>query len=339
MQLDERKQKILAAIVDVYIRTGEPVGSKTLAAALDNAVSSATIRNEMAELALGGYLEQPHTSAGRVPTVAAYRLYIDRLMRRNRLSREERRVLDDRLQKAAEDPDRLMERAADALADLTGLMAVSVPPSGGARVRRIDLFPVSAHTATVLLFTDGGQLYNRRFRMEWGVDATRLERLHRALTARFEGVRLADIGLPQVQGLLPELGEDGLALLPALTAFHELATAADATEVRLSGHLNLLHCPDYAPERTRDLFAFLAQGRPLADLLAAHPSGLQVMLGGEGVCAPLDGSSLIVASCTGAGGKDGSLGLLGPVRMDYAAAIPRLEYFAAQVGRLLADLT
>ena len=111
MELGERKQKILAAIIDAYIQTGEPVGSKALVEMLDNAVSSATIRNDMADLAAAGYLEQPHTSAGRIPTARAFRLYIDSLMRRQTLSEKRRREIEDMLAGAAGDPERLIEVA------------------------------------------------------------------------------------------------------------------------------------------------------------------------------------------------------------------------------------
>lgn len=120
MELGERKLKILAAIIESYIRTGEPVGSKALTSALDNAVSSATIRNEMAELANLGYLDQPHTSAGRVPTAAAFRLYIDRLMPRKSLSDGVKKQIDELLASFAGDPDRLVSEASQALADVSG---------------------------------------------------------------------------------------------------------------------------------------------------------------------------------------------------------------------------
>ena len=128
MELGERKQKILAAIIDAYIQTGEPVGSKALVEMLDNAVSSATIRNDMADLAAAGYLEQPHTSAGRIPTARAFRLYIDSLMRRQTLSEKRRREIEDMLAGAAGDPERLIEVASQALAAVTGCAAVTTTP-------------------------------------------------------------------------------------------------------------------------------------------------------------------------------------------------------------------
>lgn len=143
MELGERKQKILTAIIDSYIQTGEPVGSKALVEMLGNAVSSATIRNEMAELASWGYLEQPHTSAGRIPTAKAFRLYIDHLMRRQALSDEDQKDIDDMLAGSAGDPERLIGEASQALAESTGCAAVSTTPSEQnprrSRTRRPDI--------------------------------------------------------------------------------------------------------------------------------------------------------------------------------------------------------
>lgn len=138
MDLGERKQKILTAIIEAYIQSGEPVGSKTVVEKLDNAVSSATIRNEMAELSSMGFLEQPHTSAGRIPTAQAFRLYIDKLMKRRRLAEEAQRELDELLKSSASDPERLIEEASQALAATTGCAAVTTTPGSAKRLNSAD---------------------------------------------------------------------------------------------------------------------------------------------------------------------------------------------------------
>ncbi len=339
MDLGERKQKILTAIIESYIQTGEPVGSKTLVERLDQSVSSATIRNEMAELASWGYLEQPHTSAGRIPTAKAFRLYIDQLMERQPLSEEDRRDIDTMLAGAAGDPERLIGEASQALAESTGCAAVSTTPSEqGSLIRRIEIMRASPRAAALLLMTGSGVLRSRVCRFDGDVPVAALQRLGNGLVDRFLGRPLADVGLPEVQGLLLALGEDGLTCAPALTAFYELVQESAEAEVFLTGQLNLLQHPDYELESARSLLHFLTQREQLVNMLAAHHGGLRVVLGSESPRPELTGSSIIVTRYSPGSRTNGTLGLIGPQRMDYASTIPRLEYFAHVVSRLLADM-
>ena len=339
MELGERKQRVLAAIIEAYILSGEPVGSKTVVEKLDNAVSSATIRNEMAELSALGYLEQPHTSAGRVPTAQAFRLYIDKLMKRRRLGEDAQRELDDMLKSSASDPERLIEEASQALAASTGCAAVTTTPDQqGTAIRRIEVMRVSPRSAVLLLMTSAGVLRSRMCRFDFEVEGELLQKLGGALSEAFVGLPLTGVGLPQVQGLLVSLGEYGLSCAPALTAFYELVHEAAEADVMLSGQLNLLRHPDYQLDRARSRLDFLARRELLVDMLAAHPGGLRVVLGNESHRPELDGSSIIVTRYLLGDGADGSIGIIGPLRMDYAAAIPRLEYIAKTVGRLLTEM-
>lgn len=339
MDLGERKQKILSAIIESYVRTGEPVGSKALVALLDNAVSSATIRNEMAELSAMGFLDQPHTSAGRIPTAKAFRLYIDRLMPRQSLPEEARRDIDERLAGSSGDPERLVGDAAQALAAATGCAAVSTTPSEeDSCIRRIEVIRISPRSAALLLMTGSGVLRSRVCRFDADLRADTLETLARALTGSFLGLHLTAVGLPQVQTLLFSLGDEGLLCAPALTAFYELVQESAEAEVLLSGQLNLLQHPDFELERARSLLAFLSRRELLAHILTAHSGGLRVVLGEESLQPELNGSSIILTRYSIGGHADGSIGIIGPLRMDYAATIPRLEYFAQAIGRILSDL-
>lgn len=339
MELGERKQKILTAIIEAYIRTGEPVGSKMVVEKLDNAVSSATIRNEMADLSAMGYLEQPHTSAGRIPTAQAFRLYIDKLMKRRPLGEEARRDIDDMLAGSASDPERLIGDASQALAEATGCVAVTTTPDQQeASIRRIEVLRVFPRAVALLLMTNSGVLRSRICRFDFDVEAELLQRLAETLEQAFGGRMLTEVGLPQVQGLLVSLGEYGLSCAPALTAFYELVQEAAEAEVLLSGQLNLLRHPDYELERARSLLDFLTQRDRLADMMTAYSGGLRVVLGSESHRPELNGSSIILTRYTLGNRADGSIGLIGPLRMDYAATIPRLEYFAKAMGKLLTEL-
>lgn len=340
MELDARKRQIVSAMVDEYIRTGEPVGSKAIAALLECAVSSATIRNDMAELSAGGYLTQPHTSAGRIPTPKAFRLYVDHLMSRHPLSEEARNRIDERLESAAGDPDRLMEQATELLAESTGYAVVTATPDeGGARVRRVDILPTGSRSAAVLLMTDSGRLHTRVCRLDGGVDAQVIDGLAECLNREFGGKPLSDISPALVQGsLLRLLGGHGLAYVPLVTAFAELVQESVESDIRLSGQFNLLQHPDYQPERARSLLGFLSRREQLATMLTAHSGGLCVLIGNESPRPELCGSSIIVTRYSIGPEQGGALGLIGPIRMDYAPTIARLEYVAQTVSRLLTVL-
>lgn len=330
MAQSTRKQQIVAAVVDAYIRTGEPVGSKLLAAMLNNAVSSATIRNDMAELAAEGYLAQPHTSAGRIPTTAAFRLYLDRL--KPTLSDGEQRHIDEALASEAADPERLLGRASELLAEETGVAAAAATPDRKeACVRRVELLPTGAYSAAVLLMTDTGALRSRVCRLDGGYDPDELQGLAKRLNEQFGGKPLSEISVAPLQALL---GDGGLRYLPVLTAFLDLSGEAASAQVRLSGQLNLLQHPDIPMERAHSLLTFLSRQELLVGMLAAHPGGLRVLLGNESPRRELEGSSIIVTRYgTEKGG--GSLCLIGPMRMNYAQAIPRLQHVAHTVSVLL----
>jgi heat-inducible transcriptional repressor len=340
MELGERKRKVVSVMVDEYIRTGEPVGSKAVAELLGHTVSSATIRNDMAELSGLGYLEQPHTSAGRIPTPKAFRLYVDHLMSRRPLSEESRTRIDEILENDSGDPDRLMKRASDLLAEATGYAVVAATPDQqGSCVRRVDILPTGPRSAAVLLMTDAGSLHTRVCRLEGGGDASLLEQLAEHLNRKFAGTPLCDISPAVVQrSLLQLLGGHGLGYAPILTAFAELVQESAESDIRLSGQLNLLQHPDYHPERARSLLGFLSHREQLAGMLTAYPGGLCVLIGNESPRPELNGSSIIVTRYSSGPRQDGALGLIGPLRMDYAQTIPRLEYVAQTVSRLLTSL-
>ena len=340
MELGERKKRIVAIVVEEYIRTGEPVGSKAIAELLGHTVSSATIRNDMAELAQHGYLDQPHTSAGRVPTAKAFRLYVDHLMDRRPLSEEVKRRIDEALESVAGDPDRLMEQASDLLAEATGYAAVAATPDRqGVCVRRVEILPVGSRSAAVLLMTDVGGLHNRVCRLSDEADPAALTSLAQMLSEAFSGQPLSAIHPARVQGLLLQLlGGHGLLYTPVLTAFAELVQESAAAEVRLTGQLNLLQLPDYRPEHARSLLGFLSHREQLATMLSVRPDGSCVLIGNESPRPELNGSSIIVTRYSSGPRRDGTLGLIGPLRMDYAQTIPRLEYVAQTVSRLLTAL-
>ncbi len=338
MELDVRKSRILTAIIESYITTGEPVGSKALADMFDNCVSSATIRNDMAVLTSAGYLEQPHTSAGRLPTAKAFRLYVDRLMNRRDLPWQDAQLIDEMLTGASGDASRLLENTCRALADITGLAAIATRPDiAGSRISRIDVMQMSPRNMAVVLAQDNGFLRTRMCRCQRDIPSKVTVALANYMCHRFLNKTLDAITVPAMQEIILELGELGLAVAPILSAFYELVQECMNAKVLYAGQLNLLRHPDYELERARELMNFLTERQQLGDLLEKRPlDGLQILFDDD--LPELKGSSMIVVPYSLGERGQGAIGIVGPMRMDYADIIPRIEYFAGAIGRLLNEL-
>ncbi len=339
MHLDERKARILTAITEAYITTGEPVGSKWLADLFDNCVSSATIRNDMAVLTSAGYLEQPHTSAGRRPTVEAFRLYATQLMPQRPLSRHNARLIDEALSTASGDAARLLENTCRALADLTGYAAVATRPEDiGTSISRIDVMQMSPRNMAVVLALDNGFLRTRMCRCQRDIPSKVAVALADYMCHRFLNKPLDAITVPAMQEIILDLGELGLAVAPILSAFYELVQECIDSKVILTGHLNLLRHDDYSPEQAHQLIDFITNRQQLTPLVAAPPAKGVHLFFGDSDTPALDGSCLLLTTYSLGDRGHGTIGLIGPARMDYTSTIPLVEYFAKAIGRLLGDL-
>jgi len=343
LELSERKLKILAAIVDTYVETGEPVGSKALA--LDLGVSSATIRNEMSDLEELGLLEQPHTSAGRVPSQHGYRVYIDRLMNRQAITQQERRYLDGLLLSSAYDPERLLDGVSQALAGLTKFAAVSTTPCGNAaNIRGVQFVQTSRRTAMVILMTSAGTMKNRIFHCDFDVTPEILRVFFRVLNEKLAGLPVFSITPAFIQSLGASLGEMTMLMSSALMAVLDVAQDTMETDVCLNGQMNLLFYPEFEQGNARRVMNFLERPQELARLLLEKQTAkdvqnkLKVLIGKEARRPELNDSSLIIARYSIDGQDAGAIGIIGPTRMNYGKIIANIEYLSASVGRILTEL-
>ncbi len=337
MELTGRKMKILAAIVDAYVATGEPVGSKLLA--LDLGVSSATIRNEMADLVEMGLLEQPHTSAGRVPSQKGYRLYIDRIMERKPISQAERLYLDGLLHSTAYDPERLLDNASQTLAGVTKFAAVSTSPSGGlADIRAVQFVQTSRRTAMIILLSSAGTMKNRVFRCDFDLTPEILRIFFRVINEKTAGMPVSGITPAFIQSFAASLGEMTILMSSALMALLEVAQDSLETDVCLNGQMNLLFYPEFERGNARRVMDFLERPQDLARLLLEQPGSVHVLVGRESQRPELSESSVVVARYAIDGHDAGAIGVIGPTRMDYAKLVPSVEYLAQSVGKMLTEL-
>jgi len=339
MDLNERKQKILSLVIERYIRTGEPVGSKALCEMLDNTVSSATIRNEMSELAESGYLEQPHTSAGRVPSQQGYRYYVDNLMGRRELAEEERVRIRSLVATEYSDPDKLIEAACAALAQLTGCAAVSTTPAGeAAAIKKVEAVVIGRRTAMIMLLTTNGILKSRACRPDAELNEDAAEAFYNLVNKHFIGLPVSEVSLGMIQTLAASLGEKAFSVAPLLVTLAELARESAETGVRLRGQNNLLSHREYYGNAA-ELLRFLSGKEPLTRLMAEHSGApLNISIGSENVYPEMVNSSMILSKYAIDGAEDGSIGIIGPTRIDYARLIPNIEYLTRVVSGLLSDL-
>ena len=339
MELSERKKKILAAVVELYVATGEPVGSKALCDNLDFAVSSATVRNEMSDLAEMGLLDQPHTSAGRVPTQMGYRVYIDTLMKKKPVTREEKRYLDSQLLSSAYDPEKLLDGVSRVMAAATRFAAVSTTPSGrGANIRAIQFVQTSRRTAMVILMTSAGTMKTRVFHCDFDLSQEILRVFFRVFNGKLAGKNVSDITPAFLQGVGVSLGEMYVLMGAPLRALLEVARDTMGTEVLLAGQMNLLFYPELEHGGARRVMDFLERREDVANLLRQKPGQVSFLIGREMGRPELDRSALGVARYQVDGHDAGALAVLGPVRMDYPRVASVLQYMAGQVGQHLTVL-
>ncbi len=333
--LDDRKLKILAAVINEYITTGEPVGSKTIAAMSDIKVSAATVRNDMALLEQLGYLEQPHTSAGRVPTFSGYRLYIEKLMPERELSESEKAILDRAIDEA-EMPteDALIESASKALAELTGcaVLASNVSPKFSV-ITKVEVVPTGKRMYVLLMITSSGSIRNKVCRLEFDLTGEQLEFFSKYVSENLNGVAVESLSDEKIEKLSEAMGAYMMSLTPLVKAVSDLARDLRVQDVRLKGEKNLLARTDVSPE---EVIRFIEQKDELSNLLRESFGGLQVYFGEDGNTV-VSNSGLIMSPIKKDGKSAGSLGIIGPLRLDYAKFIPYIEYLTGRITEIISE--
>ena len=339
MELSERKKKILRAIVDNYIQAAEHVGSKALAAMPGLDCSSATIRNEMADLTQMGLLEQPHTSAGRVPSPAGYRLYIDELMLDYRLSVDETQSLNQAMELKMQEMDKVISQVSKMVSKMTNLPAVAMTAAANApTVRRFDILQASAGSFILVVMTSNEIVKNKLIKLPVHCDEQDLKLLSAVLNAS-----LTDISAEQFS---PELLEKvarsagaAASLVPIIVDFttHVLAEQ-QKSQVYVAGQMKLLGQPEYRDvDKAQEVLSTLDEGA-LSNLPAtlADVGKTQILVGPENIAKELKDTSVVMTRFDIGDGMQGLIGVVGPTRMDYAQVTARLSYFAENLGRMFA---
>lgn len=336
--VEDRRLAVLRAIVEDYVQTREPVGSKALVERHSLGVSPATVRNDMAALEDEGFIAQPHTSAGRIPTDKGYRLFVDRLQTVKALSPAERRAIETLLDGAV-DLDDVMDRTVRLLAQLTRQVAVVQYPSiSRSTVRHVELVPVGGRRLLVVLITDTGRVEQRVIEVPTDPGEATLGDLRARINAAAVGRRLGDVE-PALRGLHQAFTPDDVPLVQSvLEALHDTLDVEREERLVLAGTANLArHGIDFTGTISPVLEALEEQMVLLRLLseLAADSSGIGVRIGAETGHAGLAETSVIASSYGGAGEGVARLGVLGPTRMDYPTTIAAVRAVARYVSRIL----
>lgn len=339
MDLGDRKQKILACVVESYIASGEPVGSKALVTQAGFAVSSATIRNELADLVNKGYLKQPHTSAGRVPTQKGYRYYIDNLMGSDTVSYKVKEYIEQNVAMAADAPEKILAKTAQVLSELSGMAAVTTTPGGdNARVHKIRFVITGRHTCMVVLITSNGMVKSRLFRCSFVLTPELIALFDKALNESFVGVPLKDINQGFLQTVAASFGELSLFMPDVLIAILDATSQAMQSTVSVFGATNLLFLPSYDMLCARNVLKFLSDEASLSQLLNENPKGTKVYIGNESGHYELQDSCVITTRYEIGSVAAGAIALIGPVRTDYKKLIAQIEFASSCVSGLIGEL-
>lgn len=336
MKLDQRKMNVLSIVVDEYIKTGEPVGSKTIIENFNLNVSSATIRNDMAALEKMGFLQQPHTSAGRIPSYLGYRMYIEKLMNPEILSDEEKQRIDDKLLSGGATAQTVLENAIEALSDATGLAVVnSTNMLQFSVITRVEVIPAGKKLYALLMITSTGDIKNKICRLEFDLTHEQLGFFTDFINENLKGKNIENLTPAMLQNLAVALGSYMISLSPLLYAVYELSEEFYKDNVKVSGQQKLLGQGEID---SAEALKFFNEKQEISQLLSNAFSGMQVVFGKENDTFTVTNSSMIMAPYQIGGELGGSFGVIGPLRIDYAKVIPYMKYLSESVTRMLSQV-
>lgn len=339
--MDDRKMRILQAIIDDYILTAVPVGSRTISKKYDMGLSSATIRNEMSDLEELGYLDQPHVSAGRIPSAKAYRLYVDSLLRSGRIASDSEAAVRAHFLGRMRQMEDVIDHAAQVLSSLTNYTAVVLPPTGPQpHIRTLQLVPVSATSALVVIVTDSGIVRDTVIRVSDQLDSDALYAISKTLTAE-----LAGHTLKEAVELLPQLTvrmRENERLLQGLNSFfQETAESVSHAHVAIGGTSNMLSYPEYSDmEKARSFLSLMETRDKLASIIAQQGEmAFTVRIGPETGVPEMADCSIVTATYSTGNGQQGTIGVIGPTRMHYSRVLSILGTMGHQLTELFDEDT
>ncbi len=338
----DRKRLVLEAVIRDYVRTAEPVGSRVLARRYRLGVSPATIRNEMSDLAEMGFLEQPHTSAGRIPTVRGYRYYVDNLMEAEKLTSEEERVIMEQLlTRRLEQLDAVFRQVSRVLSEVSRYAAVVIGPLVGRQhLRLLRLVPVEGRLAVLFVVTAEGMSQNRLLSIPEDIGEEELGLVAQILTARLRGKALEEIGDDVASELTLALPASGGGKKDLVQRVLESLRELGRDQVYLGGTTYILSQPEFNDvQKVQGIMRILEEPSSLCQVVAGLPGDrISITIGQEHQRTEMRECSLVTAGYYLGGRPVGALGILGPTRMDYPRAVSLVEFMREQLSQALGEL-
>ncbi len=338
--IGDRREAILESIIDYYIKTGEPLGSKTLCTMLPYTISSATIRNEMAFLTSMGFLEQRHTSGGRVPTKKAYRYYVDNMIKSEALSAYEMQKIEEALSINASDTERLLSDASELLSEVTGCAAFfsSVKDKYDC-IQGIELIPAGNNKAMLVMLSLGGKIKSSVCIVNCPIDDEFKELFYKITRERFIGTPLSEIDLSFIQSTASLLGAKVFDMLPLLTSLCSLCAEAAKGSVSICGETKLLSQSELGSS-VYNLLVFLAQKDKLEYLLTEFAKSKMesaLLIGDENPVFELKNTVMAIKKFNYNNNQTATLGIIGSLRIDYRKVLPQVDYIMKTVSVFLKE--
>lgn len=336
--LNERKKKILQIIIEDYISSAEPVGSRTIARKYDLGLSPATIRNEMSDLELLGYLEQPHTSAGRIPSAQAYRFYVDALIEPGTLTDNDMALIDGWYNERRRNIDDIFQSTAKILSRMTqNVSMVLTNQQTIANFCYLKFLPLDSQHAILCIVADDGSIDTNVIDIPLGMSSEEMDYLTGKMSKLLEDRNLSDISVEILQTVHTDVVEDKLIFSSLLQAVRKMTGRRQEQKVFLGGTKQLLNQPEFRDvERVRNLLGILEEEKVLKDLLqGGEDSGLKVTIGSENKFTGIQDCSMVQATYRLNGQIVGTMAVLGPTRMEYGKVISVMDYLHKYLKTIL----
>lgn len=336
--LNERKKKILQIIIEDYISSAEPVGSRTIARKYDLGLSPATIRNEMSDLELLGYLEQPHTSAGRIPSAQAYRFYVDALIEPGTLTDNDMALIDGWYNERRRNIDDIFQSTAKILSRMTqNVSMVMTNQQTIANFCYLKFLPLDSQHAILCIVADDGSIDTNVIDIPLGMSSEEMDYLAGKMSKLLEDRNLSDISVEILQTVHTDVVEDKLIFSSLLQAVRKMTGRRQEQKVFLGGTKQLLNQPEFRDvERVRNLLGILEEEKVLKDLLqGGEDSGLKVTIGSENKFTGIQDCSMVQATYRLNGQIVGTMAVLGPTRMEYGKVISVMDYLHKYLKTIL----
>lgn len=339
MNLSERKKRILATVVELYVKTAEPVGSKAVVGELGNTLSSATVRSEMAELENSGLLEHPHTSAGRVPTSGGYRMYVNELMEKQAVPNDSAMVINNTLDEHLAMQPYMLDEVGSLTSRLTTYPAYAMAATlGVTTIVRFDFIHVDSYTFIVVALLSNDTVKNKLVHLTTPYNPAMQNKMSAIFNASFTGISEEQITPALITATERAIGDtNGLVAIIAGFVI-ELLVESKAVGARVSGAVNLLDHPEYKDvHKAQQVIRYLSNAGSLAQLPSPDlPGDVKITIGPENLAEELKDSSVVAVKYDAGESVQGLIGVVGPTRMDYSKVVAHLSYIAQGLSTLLA---